>query len=406
VNITSAGARRCFISYRRQNSGDVQTLTRALCQRGITTWIDTENLANEQTEEEIRRVIHSDETGGAVLFLTRETRGSPIVLDVEIPQLLARKGQDPSFFIVPVLGPGVNYDDVGSLVGHRFGANELVRWNVMRPCETRTFVREDARKVAKRIAALTLKQRRTGKPLDATYRLRLDARRRPGFDASALLSLDWSDRFPVHCADSEIWEHELLPALSDVYEAVSQQVPNSNLVGEGLLGMPAAVALGRTFASPKQIRLDWAQSRTDHDIEIWSLASGDQEITCMDSVQARDIASQDLALLVSITDDVRPSFDRSSVVVASVRAVIDVRLETFCHRLTGGQAGYIVRKAIAALRAARTRYRAMGTVHLFIAGPVGIGVLLAEELNTFSSITTYEFCPSEAVPYIAAAVLN
>jgi len=375
LNITSANARRCFISYRRHNSGDVRALTRALRHRGITTWLDTENLANEQTEDEIRRVIHSDETGGAILYLTPATCGSPMILDVEIPQLLARKRLDSSFFIVPVLGPGINYDEMGRLLGYRFGADDLARWNVMRPSGTGTFLRDHAREVAKRVVALTLEQRLTGKPRDVTYRLRLDARRRPGFDPSALLSLDWSDRFPVH------------------------------LVGEGLLGMPAAIALGRAFASPKQVRLDWAQSRTDSDTEIWSLSRVDEEIACSASMESRDTASQELALLVSITDDVRPSFDLSSLVSAPVRALIDVRLQAFSHRLSSAQAGHVVRKTIAALRAARSRYRAMGTVHVFIAGPVGIGVLLGEELNTFSSITTYEFCPAERVPYIAAAVL-
>jgi len=48
----------------------------------------------------------------------------------------------------------------------------------------------------------------------------------------------------------------------------------------------------------------------------------------------------------------------------------------------------------------------MGTVHVFLAGPVGLGVLLGEELNALSGIVTYEFCPSEPIPYIAATVLK
>jgi hypothetical protein len=399
------GQRRCFISYRRQNAGDVRTITRALHHRGVVTWLDTDDLASEQTEDEIRRSITSDETGGAVLFITWETRGSPIILEVEIPELLARKRRDPNFYLVPVLGAGVTYGDVAGILGNRFGADDLARWNLMRPCEADAFLPEHARQVAKRVLALSLEQSRAGVPAAATYRLRLNSRRRPGFDVSALLSLNWSDRFPVHCADAETWKDELIPALSDVYEAVSQQLPNCRLVGDGLLGMPAAVALGRTFASPKQIRLDWAQSRSDREVTIWSLASDDREIGCAVSIESRDVLSRDLALLVSITDDARPAFDISSPALPTVRALIDVRLERFSHGLTGGQAGHIARKVVSVMRDARAKYRATGTVHLFIAGPVGLGVLIAEELNTFSSIATYEFCPSETVPYVAAAVL-
>ncbi len=405
MNNILGGLRRCLISYRRQNASDVRIITRALRHRGVTTWLDIDDLATERTEDEIRRVISSDETGGAVLFITRETRGSPIILEVEIPELFARKRRDPSFYIVPVLGAGVNYDEIAGIVGNRFGADDLARWNLMRPSETGTFLGDHGRQVAKRVLALSLEQSRAGVSTGATYRLRLNALRRPGFDASALLSLDWSDRFRAHCADPEVWKDELTPALSDVYEAVSQQLPGSRLIGDGLLGMPAAIALGRAFASPKQIRLDWAQSRTDRDVTIWSLAGDDVEIACVDSLESRDVLSQDLALLVSITDDARPAFDRSSASLPAVRALIDVRLETFTHRLTSGQAGHIVRKIVTVLRVARSRYRVMGTVHLFIAGPVGLGVLLAEELNTFSSITTYEFCPAEKVPYVAATAL-
>lgn len=405
-DIIFGGQRRCFISYRRQNASDVRTIIRALHHRGVVTWLDTDDLANEQTEDEIRRILASDETGGAVLFITRETRGSPIILEVEIPELLARKRRDPSFYIVPVLGAGVTYGDVAGILGNRFGADDLARWNLMRPCEADAFLPEHARQVAKRVLGLSLEQSRAGVPAAATYRLRLNARRRPGFDVSALLSLNWSDRFPIHCADAEIWKDELIPALSDVYEAVSQQLPDCRLVGDGLLGMPAAIALGRAFASPKQIRLDWAQSRSDRDVTIWSLASDDQEISCAASIESRDILSQDLALLVSITDDARPAFDISSAALPTVRALIDVRLEVLSHGLTSGQAGHIARKIVAAIRNTRTKYRSTGTIHLFIAGPVGLGVLLAEELNTFSSIATYEFCPSETVPYVAATVLT
>jgi hypothetical protein len=40
---------------------------------------------------------------------------------------------------------------------------------------------------------------------------------------------------------------------------------------------------------------------------IWSLAD-DQTIGCQSHVESRDLASQDLALLISVADDARPAF--------------------------------------------------------------------------------------------------
>jgi len=57
------------------------------------------------------------------------------------------------------------------------------------------------------------------------------------------------------------------------------------------------------------------------------------------------------------------------------------------------------------LRRARDEFQARGTVHLFLAVPVGLAFLIGQSLNTAGPVQTYEHLPSDAVGRYYPAVL-
>jgi hypothetical protein len=95
----------------------------------------------------------------------------------------------------------------------------------------------------------------------------------------------------------------------------------------------------------------------------------------------------------------------------SLRAVVSVARPVSTSNttrpvLTAGQALDVAHLAIDALRAARSSYQARGTVHLFLAVPVGLAMMIGQLLNTFGQIQTYEHMPGDPIPYLPAAKLT
>jgi hypothetical protein len=65
----------------------------------------------------------------------------------------------------------------------------------------------------------------------------------------------------------------------------------------------------------------------------------------------------------------------------------------------------VVRIIAEALRQARDTLQPRGTVHLFLAVPAGLAVMIGQTLNTFGPIQTYEHVGTDAVGVCQPAVL-
>lgn len=61
-------------------------------------------------------------------------------------------------------------------------------------------------------------------------------------------------------------------------------------------------------------------------------------------------------------------------------------------------------EVVAAVRAARGKYRPIETVHLFMAVPVGLAVMIGQFLNTLGSVQLYEHREVDATGVYEARV--
>jgi hypothetical protein len=227
----------------------------------------------------------------------------------------------------------------------------------------------------------------------------------PGLDPDVALDLDWSAQFDPYCPE-EKWQEQLLPALDDVVNAIYRHLPGRPWLADGQLTLPAALALGQAFSATSGLSLSWLQRRGGGEPTVWSLASPKEDVPIRATIDQREVEGDELALLVSITQDVRPAFEIGAKHITRLRAVIDARLERFSDEMTAGQAVAATREIVALLQRSRALYSAYGTVHVMIAGPVGLAVLLAQKLNTFSEVATYDFITTRRPPYAPAAMLR
>ena len=398
---------RSFLSYRRTRLNEARLLIEAQHDVGIPTWQDLSDLEEGHTDELLRQALAADTTASAVCWLTPDIETSDVITRTELPAILKRIDQDDGFFMVPVAAGGLGYQDVTGVVGTYLGLHDLGKWNI-RKVTSDPISAHDAAGVARRVLKHRVqeisKHLAAGEPL----RLVLNTRKKPAFEPGVALSLDWTHRFDGRMANPpDAWKEHLLPALETVAQNFEQQASGRRIIAEGLCALPAAVALGSAFLATRRLSLAWRQVSPKRAPEIWCLGEQVKSSGFTAHVRSGDVSADDLALLVSVASNVEPAFAASRPQLRAFRGMLVVtKPGSYPHDIeTPGKAADIVRVIAQGLREARDTLQPRGTIHLFLAVPAGLAVMIGQTLNTFGPIQTYEHVGTDAVGVYQPAAL-
>lgn len=400
---------RSFLSYRRSRVDEARLLIEAQHDVGIPTWQDLSELDEGHTDSLLREALAADTTANAVCWLTPDVEQSDVITRTELPCILKRvEGQD-SFFMVPVAAGGLDYKDVSRVAGTYLGVHDIGQWNVRKVTTDPIPAHEAAtvaRKVLKRRVEAIAKATEASTPL----RLVLNTRKRPAFEPGVAFSLDWTHRFDGRVANPpQAWRDHLLPALEAVAQSCEQSAQGRPVHAEGLCALPAAVALGNTFMTTRRLPLAWRQISPKRPPELWSVSERPEASGFSAQVRSGDVSGSDLAVLVSVASNVEAAFAATRSHLPAFRGVVMItKAGNYPHDIeTPGQAADIVRVISEALRKARDEFQPRGAVHLFLAVPAGLAVMIGQALNTFGPIQTYEHVGTDAVGiYQPAALLQ
>lgn len=400
---------RSFLSYRRTRLSEAKLLIEAQHDVGIPTWQDLSELDEGHTDALLRDALAAETTANAVCWLTPDVETSDVITRTELPEILKRIARNDGFFMVPVAAGGLGYEDVTRVAGTYLGIHDIGQWNVRKVPSDPISVQDAAaiaRQILKRRIEAISKLLPDGEPL----RLVLNTRKKPAFEPGVALSLDWTHRFDGRLArPAEAWKEHLLPALETVAQICEQHAPGRQIVAEGLCALPAAVALGSTFLTTRRLPLAWRQISPKRPPEIWSLNEPPEPSGFTSQMPNGNVRGDDLALLVSVASNVEPAFAASRPRLPDFRGMVVVtKPGNYPHDIEKpGQAVDIVRVIAEGLRQARDTLQPRGTLHLFLAVPAGLAVLIGQTLNTFGPIQTYEHVGTDAVGlYQPAALLE
>ncbi|HEX7185880.1 MAG TPA: SAVED domain-containing protein [Thermoanaerobaculia bacterium] len=386
---------RSFLSYRRKFAKDAELLIAAQHDVGIPTWRDVENLYEDPTEDEIRRVVQHPQTANAILWLTPDVGDASDILKAEVRLALDRSRQDDGFFVIPATARGLTYSQVDTVLGPEITSELLRSWNLVAMGDGPIGPR-DAAEIAGRVLRRRTEEIHKALPSGEPLRIALYTREKPPFRPGEIaLSLDWHRRFEGREARSGAWEEALLPAIQRVAREVAERAPGRSVQAEGLAALPAAVALGCAFLATRKIPISWLQHMAEDSSEqLWSLKAQREPSGFEGTMRSHDDKGQDLAILVSVTDDVRPSFNRSMRDLPAFRSLVFVGAEKEfpCTIPTAGQALDVARTVVETIKKARRAYAEteLGDIHLFMAVPAGLAMLVGQLLNTLGTVQTYE----------------
>ena len=390
-----------FVSYRRSRTAECTQLVAALRERGIPTWRDVDDLNSEPTETELRRVLGDDSVASAILWISPETADSSIIRKVEAPVALDRHARQDGFFVVPVAAGGLGYEEAAEAIRTSTSIIDVGRWNIVK-LESDPASQADIAEVADRVLRQRLQAIDAANPADAPLRISLNTRQRVGHSPGTALTLDWSHRFggiQHREAEKADWQERLLPSLRDAMEAIQRFVPHRRLLAGGLCCLPAATALGYHLMATAGIDVAWEQRMPDGSFQQWSMGSEPEKSGFSPSTVDGSADATDLAVLVSVNNDVSQAVAASSGETGPFRAYVHIkRADSGVGAVldTPGQVADVARKTVAAARNMRTEYRITGRIHLFAAIPAALAMLIGQLLNTLGPVQTYEHIPTDA----------
>lgn len=385
---------RNFISYRRARAEDIAMLVRCQHEHGIPTWQDINDLGDGPTEDQITAVLSDPATASANLWLTPEVADSAFIKKVEAPQIVSRFDIADGFFVVAVAAGGLNYESAANTLRGHTGLHDLSNWNLVStqdPPKAADVAAVTERTLIARVATVH-RSLPDGDPVKVRLYVRQPAPYRSGY----ALSLDWSHAFSGR--HSYAWDEHLLPALRAVIASIEGNAPGRPIEFSGMPTISAAVCLGVTCLAPRQLNVSWVQFTNGKEQE-WSLRADSKPSGCAVKRTSGSTDTEELAVLISVADDVATSFVASRDEFGPFRAILSITAPgPFPHTIgSAGEAVDLVQQVIAAIRESRRELRLVGGVHLFMAVPVGVAMMLGQSLNTLGAVHLYEHAPMNGV---------
>lgn len=372
-------ALRTFLSYRRLDAAEASELEREFGLRGLRLWRDVNDLPlGGATKAQIRRGIgpHSD---AFVLYVTPRFFASSFIWSVEVPRAMARARKEERrgglYPIVPVLRS----------VSHRMfrrrakelGAARIADRNSesVEPLQAGAPLTRQARRlafarVARRLLRSLLRRRRDAVTLTLRSFPAAAARR-------TLLDVDWSG--VVDGSTPETWERRLIPALRDLQAELARAGRRRLAVNvQARLGL--ALAFGMVFSLASGFEVE-VRSRG----VTWPSRSARTSPLAVSERRARGRRGA-AVIELSLTQDLQRSARR---LVRSTRASRHVRIASPGGRRRGLRAAAPAIAAQVGDLARSLRADGVTDIHLVMAAPVPLALLLGRQLNAVGRIHSY-----------------
>jgi hypothetical protein len=391
-------ARPVFLSYAREDEDLADHLDTQLRLRGIPVWRDRRAMLWGAYNEDVVLDAIEQRCSGFVLLLTDAVMTSDFILNIELPAMARRRSTGPDFFAGAVFARDAGITESARLLYEACGV-ELAS-----PLGTR-LSQEDLIADLPTAAGGVLRSYLRGSLASGdTPHARLETRGPIPEDDDAVLHLAWSPPLAanLHDVGVEVWDEELLPALTDVRAALEATGAARTLAVRGRPHLSAALAVGHEFRAPTgwtlSLHQDGLSVQTDRaqpDARDWTLvpqpssSGGDHR----------------LVLCLHATKDV------SRAMRDHCRSLPPARLEL--HVRPPSQSGHLTVQADglnelcatidAQISEARARYGVTET-HLYLACPWVMAAALGWHLSALGRLVSHE-ADVERASYRAACQL-
>lgn len=394
---------KVFLSYKHKQADTADLLEDALWDHGVPVWRDQSDQPSAPLESGLEHIIEDkQQIAGGIGLISEDVAASDVILDVELPRFRERWESDDTFFVVIIRCPDLGVSDAKAILSKSSSLHDFSSWYMEQLYEITPEAAAD-------VADFVLQQRLTkldaaldnGQPITCS----LDTYEEPAYKPRPALRIDWSQHFDPEPPSQEVWNQRLVPALTTVTDRIRSNAKGRPIRLRGHSHLPASFALGRCLQATRNVGATWMQADQAGNTQAWSLDKDTEDSGLSAEFTRKNASESDLAVLVSISGNVRPEVANTVSALSTFRGVLEFTPDDGPDViLSPDQAGHAASVFRTEVRETADKIGPVSKIHLFMAVPTGLSFLFGQQTNTFPPIQTYVL-PDGANTYRKAALL-
>jgi hypothetical protein len=383
-----------FLSYRHSQKHIAVELDQRLREHGIPVWRDERKIGPNPLESQIEAVLESGDVSGCLLLVSEDIVDSSTIINVELPGIHSLYDANDDFFVFVLCCPGVSAGDAKEILDTIETLNDFSEWYFhsldQGDCDSPNYegIVEDV--LEKRLDANLQHNSDAGTVVCSIHSY--EPRERT---TESWFHVDLSHHFDTGLPNQEIWNARIQPTIARLTNQLARQIGDRRIDFTGRVHLPIAFAIGAQFPATRGIHSMWTQQDPNFDVTTWdgTLPAEDAGITV--DRQLKDSENTDLAVLLSLTDEVRPEVGNTTGNLPDFHTVVEITRDDFETIITPEHGVDIAMTFQETVRGELNTRPNLDTIHVFQSTPVGLAFLLGQQTNTLPRIQTYALADAQ-----------
>lgn len=389
-----------FLSYKHEQKDVASFLQTELERHGVPIWRDIFDLKPEPLRDEIIEQLENPRTAGGIALISEGVADSDIILNDELPSFKRRWDADDDFFVVVVPCPDVGVGEAKSILSGVPTLHDFSAWKMLPLEETSS---EQATDIVESVLSERIERIDGYLPDGDPIECSLDTYEAPAHEVDPAITINWSQYFEQGPPSQDVWDQRLIPALATVLDSLNRNATGRLLRFRGRTRLPAAFAVGYYLPTTRHIPAMWLQPTKMGRTTEWSFDVDAEESGLKGELQRRPNHGSELAVLINISADVQPELDQMHDELPEFNAVLRLTPEDGPGiELTPGQAVHAADVFRTEVQSAIKKLSNISTIHLFMAGPMGLAFLFGQKSNALRPVQTYLYNKDDGKYYPAA----
>lgn len=382
-----------FISYRHSQKEIAIELDERLREHGVPIWRDERKTEADPLEAQIEEQLESDAISGAILLISDDILESSTIVNVEIPGMQLRQESSEEFFVIILRCPGMSASHAQEILSDVPSVNNFSEWFLhelqREDEESLNFTRIIGEVIRHRLDAITQK-------MDDADTVACAINSYPPRDGASQRSFnaDLSHHFEDGLPSQDVWNNRIGDTVTRLTDQIASNVGSRTVEFTGHAHLPIAFTAGTRLPATGGIHAVWRQLDRQFEETMWDLTVDAEEANISTKHRLRNSEQTDMAVCLSLTDDVEPEVGNTAT-LPEFNTIVEITRTDFGPDITPAEGVEIASAFQTKVRDQLNRRSNIDTIHLFASVPVGLAFLLGQHTNTLPTIQTYALDTSE-----------
>ena len=377
-----------FLSYKHSQKDLAVALDKQLREHGIPVWRDERKIGPEPLESQIAAVLRSGNLSGALLFVSEDIVNSPTIVNVELPEIYSLYDSNDEFFVFVLCCPGISAGEAKEILGAIDTLNDFSEWyfhSLYSADSDSSNLDEIVEYVLEKRLDLNLQHSGVSEPIECSIHSHEPREQSTG----SWFHADLSHHFDTRLPNNEVWNAQIKQTITRLTDQLARKARDRRIDFTGQAHLPIAFAIGTQYPTTRGIHATWTQPDPNLNDITWDRTLAPSGAGTTVNRHFKDSKNTDLAVLLSLTDEVRPEVGNTTDDLPSFHTVVEIKRSDFDSIITPEMGVDIAMTFQKTVRSELNDHPNLDTIHVFQSTPVGLAFLLGQHTNTLPRIQTY-----------------